>query len=197
MNPISLFDKLFLMRKLILFIVWLILSSGYLLLAPQKNIISATACGETCYSSSDCPSDCNFCRTEQLNLESAQYFDQCSTGYCKCFKEDFTSIHEGGSEVIVDYVEPITGHEDSEPLVPLVEKVNKILPYAISIGGVIAFILIIIGGLQIILSSGNPDKVKAGKEMITSAIAGLLLIIFSVFILRLIGHDILDIKGFE
>ena len=64
------------------------------------------------------------------------------------------------------------------------------------IGGLIAFILIIIGGLQIILSAGNPDRVKAGKEMITSAIAGLLLIIFAVFILRLIGYDILKIPGF-
>jgi len=33
--------------------------------------------------------------------------------------------------------------------------------------------------------------------MITSAIAGLLLIIFSVFILRLIGYDILKIPGFD
>lgn len=79
----------------------------------------------------------------------------------------------------------------------LAEKVNNILPIAMGLGGVIAFLLIVFGGFQIILSAGNPDKVKAGKEMITSAIAGLLLIIFSVFILRLIGHDILNIPGFK
>ena len=79
----------------------------------------------------------------------------------------------------------------------LADKINNILPIAIGLGGAIAFLLIVFGGFQIILSAGNPDRVKAGKEMITSAIAGLLLIIFSVFILRLIGHDILEIPGFK
>jgi len=79
----------------------------------------------------------------------------------------------------------------------LAEKINNILPIAMGLGGIIAFLLIVFGGFQIILSAGNPDRVKAGKEMITSAIAGLLLIIFSVFILRLIGHDILNIPGFK
>lgn len=76
-------------------------------------------------------------------------------------------------------------------------KTNTILTYSIGIGGVVAFLLIVFGGFQIILSAGNPEKIKAGKEMITSAIAGLLLIIFSVFILRLIGVNILGIPGFK
>lgn len=79
----------------------------------------------------------------------------------------------------------------------LADKINDILKYAMGIGGIVAFLLIVVGGFQIILSSGNPERVKAGKEIITSAIAGLLLIIFSVFILRLIGYDILRIPGFK
>ena len=75
--------------------------------------------------------------------------------------------------------------------------VKSLLRLAIGIGGGIAFLLMIFGGFQIILSGGNPEKVKAGKEMITSAIAGLLLIIFSIFILRVIGYDILAIPGFD
>lgn len=74
--------------------------------------------------------------------------------------------------------------------------VSSILSLAIGIGGGIAFLLIIFGAFQILTSSGNPEKVKAGKELITSAIAGLLLIIFSVFILRLLGAEILEIPGF-
>ena len=71
--------------------------------------------------------------------------------------------------------------------------VSSILNLAIGIGGGIAMLLIIFGGIQILTSGGNPDSVKAGKEMITSAIAGLILIIFAVFILRLIGVEILGI----
>ncbi len=73
------------------------------------------------------------------------------------------------------------------------EFVDTILRLAIGLAGGIAMLLIIFGGIQILTSAGNPERVKAGKEMITSAIAGLLLIIFSVFILRIIGVQILDI----
>ena len=75
--------------------------------------------------------------------------------------------------------------------------VNWLLKFSIGIGGGIAFLLILFGAFQIILSAGNPERVKAGKEMITSAIAGLILIIFAVFILRLIGYDILKLPGFN
>ena len=75
--------------------------------------------------------------------------------------------------------------------------IGWLLNFSVGIGGGIAFLLMIFGAFQIILSAGNPDRVKAGKEMITSAIAGLLLIIFSIFILRVIGYDILAIPGFD
>ena len=71
-----------------------------------------------------------------------------------------------------------------------------ILKWAIGIGGGVAFLLIIVAGFQITTSAGNPDKVKAGQELMTSAIAGLILLIFSVFILKIIGVDILQLPGF-
>lgn len=66
----------------------------------------------------------------------------------------------------------------------------------LGIAGGIAFLLILFGGFTILTSTGNPEQVAKGKELITSALAGLLLIIFSVFILRLIGVEILKIPGF-
>ena len=73
--------------------------------------------------------------------------------------------------------------------------VETILKFAVGIGGGVAFLLMLVGTIQIMTSSGNPDKIKAGQELITSAITGLLLIIFSVFLLGFIGRDILNIFG--
>lgn len=73
---------------------------------------------------------------------------------------------------------------------------KTILPFGMGIGGGIAFLLMLFGALQIMTSAGNPEKLNAGKELVTSAIVGLLLIIFSIFLLRLIGADILGIPGF-
>jgi hypothetical protein len=75
--------------------------------------------------------------------------------------------------------------------------VTTLLKFGSGIAGGIAFLLIIIGGFQIVMSAGNPEKVNEGKELVTSAIVGLLFIIFSIFILRFIGVDLLAIPGFE
>jgi len=80
-----------------------------------------------------------------------------------------------------------------------VDDINRfsafIIRWAIGMGGGISFLLILLSGFIIITSSGNPQKVKAGKELLTSAISGLILIIFSVFILEIVGLRIFRIPG--
>lgn len=71
-----------------------------------------------------------------------------------------------------------------------------ILGWAIGIGGGIAFLLIIYASFMVMTSQGNPERLKAGQELLTSAISGLILLIFSVFILRFIGLDILGLGIF-
>ncbi len=71
------------------------------------------------------------------------------------------------------------------------------LRIGIGIAGGLAFLLIIFGGLRIILSSGHPEAMMEGREIVTSAIVGLLLIIFSVFLLRFISVDVLKLPGFS
>jgi hypothetical protein len=71
--------------------------------------------------------------------------------------------------------------------------INLATPWAIGIGSGIAFLLGLYGSLMIVISAGDPEKMQAGKEIITSAIAGSLLITFAVFILRIIGVDILKL----
>jgi len=71
-----------------------------------------------------------------------------------------------------------------------------ILKWAIGLGGGIAFLLIILASFQIMTSRGDPKRLEAGKELLSSAIMGLILLIFSVTILKIIGVDILQISGF-
>jgi hypothetical protein len=74
---------------------------------------------------------------------------------------------------------------------------SKLFSLSLGTAGGIAFLLIVIGGLQIQTSTGNPDRMNQGREIIEGAIIGLLLIILSVFILRVVGMDILGIPGFR
>lgn len=73
---------------------------------------------------------------------------------------------------------------------------NYILKYGIGIAGGIAFLYLLYGIFLIMTSAGNAEKIAQAKEIIVSAISGLILIIFSVFLLKVIGVDILKIPGF-
>lgn len=70
-----------------------------------------------------------------------------------------------------------------------------LLRWGIGIGGGIALLLIVVAGFQIMSSNGVPEKIQAGKELMTSAITGIIMLIFSVFILRFIGVDLLSLPG--
>jgi len=69
------------------------------------------------------------------------------------------------------------------------------LGWGIGIGGGIAFLLILFAGFQITTSAGNPQQLQAGKELLTAAIAGIMMLIFSVFLLEMIGVRILHLPG--
>lgn len=67
---------------------------------------------------------------------------------------------------------------------------------SIGIGGIIALGCILYATVLLQISRGEPDKIQHARELITSCIIGLLLIIFSIFILRFIGVDILKLQDF-
>lgn len=73
---------------------------------------------------------------------------------------------------------------------------NTLLGWGIGLAGTLALFSIIYAAFQMEISRGNPERLKKSQELLTSSIMGLLLIIFSVFILRVIGVEILKIPGF-
>lgn len=74
--------------------------------------------------------------------------------------------------------------------------IQNLFTIAIGAGGVIALLLMIGGAFTMISSAGNPEGVKKGSEMFTNAIIGLLIIVMSTLLLKIIGVDILMIPGF-
>jgi|GEM_PF-5129344 len=66
----------------------------------------------------------------------------------------------------------------------------------IAIAGTSVLFCIIFAAFRMQMSSGNPEKVKAAQDMATSCITGLIMIIFSIVILRIIGVDILRLPSF-
>lgn len=74
---------------------------------------------------------------------------------------------------------------------------ETILGIGIGLAGGISLLCIIYAVFMMQTSGGSPEKLKKAQELLTACITGLILIIFSIFILRLIGVSILRIPGFS
>jgi len=82
--------------------------------------------------------------------------------------------------------------------IPITDKnafAGFLLRWGIGLAGGIAIILIIYAAFMIITSAGNPQRLQAGKELLTAAIMGVILLLFGAYILNLIGVTILKIPG--
>lgn len=73
------------------------------------------------------------------------------------------------------------------------DLMQDVLKFGVGIGGGVAFLMMLLGAFQMLTSAGNPETLQAGRDRLTSAVIGLLIIIFSVLLLQIIGVDILEI----
>ncbi|MFA5828808.1 MAG: hypothetical protein WC841_05640 [Candidatus Shapirobacteria bacterium] len=70
-----------------------------------------------------------------------------------------------------------------------------LLTFVFGIAGGIAFLLMIYGFILISTTGGDPKKMQGAQETVSSAITGLVVCIFSIFLLRLFAVNILRIPG--
>lgn len=74
--------------------------------------------------------------------------------------------------------------------------VGFLLKWALGVSGGIMVLMVIVSGYSLVTSSGDPQKVQAVKENLTSIFAGLILIGFSLVLLEVIGADLLQLPRF-
>jgi hypothetical protein len=74
--------------------------------------------------------------------------------------------------------------------------ISALLSFIVGISGGIALVIMLVATIQIMTASGDAKKLQAAKELFISAISGLLLLIFSVSLLRIIAGDIIKLPGF-
>ncbi len=73
---------------------------------------------------------------------------------------------------------------------------ESIFVLLLSLSGGISVLVMIYAGYLYMVSRGNPEQLQRAREMIISAIVGLLFIVFSFIILETITGDILRLPGF-
>ncbi len=64
--------------------------------------------------------------------------------------------------------------------------ISSILPNIYIVAGIILFFLLLFGGLITIINSDNPEAQQKGKQVITAALIGFLIIFGSFWIIQII-----------
>lgn len=77
---------------------------------------------------------------------------------------------------------------DAAQLSDLSTYFGNILMAMIPLVGLVAFIMILVGGFKILTSGGDPKGLQGGRQTVTLAIAGLALAIVSWLVLVLIEN---------
>lgn len=67
------------------------------------------------------------------------------------------------------------------------------ITWGLGIGGGVVILVLIAGSFQVMTSSGDPAKLESGKGLLISAISGIVMLALSVFMLRVIGVNILGL----
>lgn len=73
---------------------------------------------------------------------------------------------------------------------------GQLLTFLAGTTGAIALVIMLAATIQIMTGGDNAEQVKKGKELFTGAVTGLLFIIFSVTLLKIIAGDIIKLPGF-
>jgi len=88
----------------------------------------------------------------------------------------------------------ITIERDGQLTATLPQLVQYFFNFAIAIGGIAAFAMLVLGGFRFLTSAGNPTAQKDAKDIITSAIIGLLLLLASYLLLEVVNPDLLMLE---
>lgn len=80
----------------------------------------------------------------------------------------------------------VIGPLDPKRFPNLASLITNALPYVFGLAGIILFVYIVWGGFDFLTSMGDPKKAEAGKNKITYAILGFIIIFVAYWIVQLV-----------
>ena len=111
--------------------------------------------------------------------------------------------------IFMSLSQPVLGFELNYPILPgvfgapdinlpnnqtLVNFIFYFFIFAVITSTAIGIITIAIAGIQILIAAGNPTAISAARERIFDSILGIILLMFSVILLRTINPEFITIK---
>lgn len=77
---------------------------------------------------------------------------------------------------------PLVGYTDISSII------NNVVPFIMSLAGIILFFVLMWGGFDYVTSQGQPDKLKTANAKITAGVIGFVLLVLSFLITRVFSY---------
>lgn len=74
------------------------------------------------------------------------------------------------------------------PINNLGDIISILLPVIIGLGGIVLFFVLVLGGIGIMTSAGNPEKLKVASAKILTSIVGFVLLILTYVIINFVSR---------
>jgi hypothetical protein len=93
---------------------------------------------------------------------------------------------------------PTVGIQGPLAFSSIAELMNRLMLFLVPFAAVVLLVAFIWGGFDLLLSQGDPGKIKKGRMKITSSLIGFMLIIFAFIIVKAIAYivGLKDSAGF-
>jgi hypothetical protein len=70
----------------------------------------------------------------------------------------------------------------------IADIVNNVVPFVMSLAGIILFFVLMWGGYDYVTSQGLPEKLKSANAKITAGVIGFVLLVLSFLITRVLAY---------
>jgi hypothetical protein len=89
---------------------------------------------------------------------------------------------------MLSVVYAIVNETEANPLSDFTGIFSGLLSFLIPLGGLVLFVMLIVGGFAFITSSGDPRKTEGAKNTLTYAIAGIVILASAFLIIQIISY---------
>lgn len=171
----------------------ILILSVFLLLISVQHVFAAASgasCGQWASGPITCldPTACSL-QTSTCPDGSTVYFcgPPVPTQLCQQFGQSPSGDGTGINAETLDRLNTVIfdGPPDAQLTTPR-GIISRLLPYLMTFGGLILFIMLIWGGFEMLTGAANPKSQEAGKQRITSAIIGFILLFSSYWLAQLV-----------
>jgi hypothetical protein len=79
------------------------------------------------------------------------------------------------------------------PYTDVSETAQFLIRWSLGVGGGLALFLVALSGIRIATTKGDEKRLQDARDMLSSAIAGIVLIVLSIFVIRFITETLLQL----